>query len=69
VSGKDLRADYARLAQQTAEVLSGQGPITDERLRPLLEQFRILTEEYDQKLREAQAEIAELKRELCGFKR
>lgn len=67
MSGKDLRADYARLAQQTAEVLSGQ-PVTDERLRPLLEQFRILTEEYDQKLREAQAEIAELKRELFGPK-
>jgi transposase len=68
MSGKDLRADYQHLAEQAAEVLSGQEPITDERLRPLLERFRILTQEYDQRLREAQAEIAELKRELFGPK-
>ncbi len=75
MSGKDLRADYQRLAEQAAEVLSGQEPIPGDRLRPLLDRFRILTQEYDQKLREAeaqiaaaQAQIAELKRELFGPK-
>lgn len=68
MSDKDLRADYQRLVEQAAEVLSGQEPIPEDRLRPLLERFRILTQEYDQKLREAQAEIAALQRELFGPK-
>ena len=68
MSGKDLRADYQRLVEHAAEVLSGQEPIPEYRLRPLLERFRILTEAYDQKLREAQAEIAALQRELFGPK-
>ena len=68
MSDKDLRADYQRLAEHAAEVLSGQEPIPEDRLRPLLERFRILTEAYDQKLLEAQAEIAALKRELFGPK-
>ena len=68
MSGKDLRADYERLAQQAAEALSGKESVTDSQLRPLLERFQALTQEYDQKLREAQAEIAELKRELFGPK-
>ena len=45
--------------------LACEGPA---RLRPLLERFRILTEAYDQKLREAQAEIAALQSELFGPK-
>ena len=68
MSEKDLRADYQRLVEHAAEVLSGQEPIPEARLRPLLERFRILTEAYDQKLREAQAEIAALQRELFGPK-
>jgi len=68
VSGEDLRADYDRLVRQTAEALSGKEPIPEDRLRPLLERFRILTGEYDQKLREAQVQIAELTRELFGPK-
>jgi hypothetical protein len=68
VSDKDLRADYQRLVEHAAEVLSGQEPIPEDRVRPLLERFRILTEAYDQKLREAQAEIAALQRELFGPK-
>jgi transposase len=68
MSDKDLRDDYQRLVEHAAEVLSGQEPIPEDRLRPLLERFRILTEAYDQKLREAQAEIAALQRELFGPK-
>ena len=68
MSGEDLRADYERLVRQTAEALSGKEPVPEDRLRPLLERFRILTGEYDQKLREAQAQIAELTRELFGPK-
>jgi len=65
VSGKQLRAEYQRLARQIADALANkQADGLDS--WELLEQLRSLTEQCVEKLTEVEAQIAELKRKLFG---
>jgi transposase len=67
VTGKQLRTEYERLARQMADALANpqaDGP----EYRKLLERLRALTQQCVEKLAEAEAQIAELKRELFGPK-
>jgi transposase len=65
VSGKQLRAEYQRLARQIADALAN--PQADGRDSwELLEQLRSLTEQCVEKLAEVESQIAELKRKLFG---
>ena len=70
MSHDELRAEYERLKAQVAELLQGN-PLRETEnpdLRQLLEKLQALTEEYEHKARRAEAQIAELKRELFGPK-
>jgi len=66
----ELRAAHERLKARIADL--PKAPVPQETggpdLRQLLEQSQALTQEYDEKLTEAEAQIAELKRELFGPK-
>ncbi len=70
MSGKDLRTEYDRLARRIAEAMADKPVVeaTPSQSWELLERLRALTQEYAQKLTEAEAQIAELKRELFGPK-
>jgi transposase len=70
MSHKELHAEYKRLKDQVAQLLQGkaQSEAENGEARQLLEKLQALTQEYDEKLSEAEAQIAELKRELFGPK-
>lgn len=70
MSHDELRAAHERLKAQVAELVETH-PIQETEnpdLRLLLTKLQALTEEYDHKLTELEAELAELKRELFGPK-
>jgi transposase len=70
MSHDELRAAHERLKAQVAELLKAHPPQETENpdLRLLLEKMQALTDEYDHKVTELEAELAELKRELFGPK-
>ena len=70
MSHEELRAAHQRLKTQVDELLKTDvyKEAENPALRQLLEQLQTLTQEYDEKLTEAEAQIAELKRELFGPK-
>jgi transposase len=70
MSHDELRAAHERLKAQVAELLKAHPPEQTENpdLRRLLEKMQALTEEYDHKVTELEAELTELKRELFGPK-
>ena len=70
MSYDELRAEYEKLKAQVAQLREPPSPWEAENsaLRELLERLQMLTQAYDQKLAEAQAQIAELQRELFGPK-
>ncbi len=70
MSHDELRAEYERLKAQVGKLLEHQASTQTDNpeLRQLLEQSQALTEEYDRKVGELEARIAELKRELFGPK-
>jgi transposase len=70
MSRDELRAEYKRLKVQVQQLLAGKPPegVKDSDLRQLVEKLQTLTGEYDRKVDELQAQIAELKRELFGPK-
>jgi len=70
MSYDELRAEYEKLKAQVAQLREPPSPWEAENsaLRELLERLQTLTQAYDQKLAEAQAQIAELQRELFGPK-
>ena len=70
MSHDDLRAEYERLKEQVAQLLQQKPPLESEstEARELLQRLQAVTQEYDQKLSDAEAQIAELKRELFGPK-
>jgi transposase len=67
---EELRAEYDRLKEQIARLVSGKSELApgNDAVRQLLERMQALTEKYDEKLTEVEAQIAELKRELFGPK-
>jgi transposase len=69
MSGGELRSEYERLKQRI-DALADQPPsvIEHSEWRELVERLKALTEEYNSKLAEAEAQIAELTRELFGPK-
>ena len=67
MSGKDLRVEYERLARQIADALGNPQAVTPE-TRPLLERLGAFTQQCVDRIAEAEAQIAELKRELFGPK-
>ena len=70
MSHDELRATHERLKAQVAELLATHSIQETENpeFRLLLAKLQALTEEYDHKLTELEAELAELKRELFGPK-
>ena len=70
MSHDELRAAHERLKAQVAELLEAHPTQETENpdLKLLLAKLQALTEEYDHKLTELEAELAELKRELFGPK-
>ena len=70
MSHEELRAEYERLKAQVAQLLQQKSQLEAENAEApqLLERLQALTQEYDQKLSEAEAQIAELKRQLFGSK-
>ena len=70
MSHEELRATQQRLKAQLAELLNAQASKETESsaIRQLLQELQALTQEYDEKLTDAEAQIAELKRELFGPK-
>lgn len=70
MSHEELRATHERLKAQLAELINAKElkETKTSALRQLLEELQSLTQEYDEKLTEAEAQIAELKRELFGPK-
>jgi len=70
MSHEELRAVHQRLKAQLAEILNADASkeAGNPALRQLMEQLQTLTQEYDEKLTEAEDQIAELKRELFGPK-
>src|SRR2546425_1084702 len=70
MSGTDLRTEYERLARRIADAMADKPEVETAQSESweLLERLRTLTQEYAQKLIEAEAQIAELKRELFGPK-
>jgi transposase len=66
----DLRAERERLKQQVAKLLGQKSTAESDNaeLHELLEKLQALTQVYDEKLTEAEAQIADLKRELFGPK-
>jgi len=70
MSHEELRAEYERLKAQVGQLLQ-QKPLLEAGMteaRQLLEKLQALAQEYDQKLSEAEVQIAALKRELFGPK-
>ena len=67
MNGRELRAEYERLTRRIADLLADPQAAGAE-WRQLLEQLRSLTAQYADKLAAAEAQIAELKRELFGPK-
>lgn len=70
MSGGELRSEYERLKRRAAEALADKPPAEMDHAewRELVERLGALTEEDDQRLAEAEAQIADLKRELLGPK-
>ena len=68
MSHHDLRAQYQRLKAQIAELQKGQPTQDNPQVPELLQKMQTLTDQYDQKLFEVEAQMAELKRELFGPK-
>jgi len=70
MSHDELRVAHERLKAQVAELLAAHPAqeTGNPDLRLLLAKLQALTEEYDHKLTELEAELAELKRELFGPK-
>jgi predicted nuclease with TOPRIM domain len=70
MSYDELRAEYEKLETQVAQLQERlpSGEAENSELRELLERLQTLTQAYDQKLAEAQAQIAELERKLFGPK-
>ncbi|MBM3458434.1 MAG: transposase, partial [Armatimonadetes bacterium] len=70
MSHDQLRAARQRLKAQVAKLLKGNPPQEGDnlQLRSVIEQMQALTDEYDHKVTELEAELAELKRELFGPK-
>ena len=70
MSHDELRAEYERLRAQIVQLFQNQPRSETESSEAwqLLAKLQALTKEYDQKLSEAEAQIAELKRELFGPK-
>ena len=70
MSHDELRAAHERLKAQVAELLAAHPTQETENpdLRLLLVKLQALTEEYDHKVTELEAQLAELKRELFGPK-
>jgi transposase len=70
MSHDELRAAHEQLKAQVAELLEAHPTQETENpdLKLLLAKLQALTEEYDHKLTELEAELAELKRELFGPK-
>ncbi len=70
MSHDELRTEYERLRAQIVPLLQNQPPseAASSEAWQLLEKLQVLTQEYDLKLSEAEAPIAELKRELFGPK-
>jgi transposase len=66
VSSRELRTEYERLMRRIADL--ADPPAAGAEWRQLLEQLRSLTAHYAEKLAAAEAQIAELKRELFGPK-
>ena len=68
MSHDELRAAHDRLKAQVAELLKAHPPqeTDNPQLRLLLERMQTLTDEYDHKVTELEAELTELKRELFG---
>lgn len=67
MSHDELRVEYRRVKRQLERLLE-ETPVDDSELRLAVEKLQALTQEYDAKLAEAQAQIEELKRELFGTK-
>jgi transposase len=70
VSHEELQAEYERLKAQADRLLqehSSEGTESED-LRQLVMKLQALTNEYDRKVAELEAQIAELKRELFGPK-
>ncbi len=67
MSGKHLHAEYERLVRRIADALANKQEASSEAW-DLLQGLRSLTEQYAEKLADAKAQIAELKRELFGPK-
>ena len=70
MSREELHAQHERLTAQVARVLEQMAPLEAQNpeLRELVDKLQALTQQYDQKLVEAEAQIAQLKRELFGPK-
>ena len=70
MSREELHAQHERLTAQVARALEQMAPLQAQNpeLRELLQGLQALAQEYDHKLAEAEAQIAELKRELFGPK-
>ena len=67
MSSRDLRREYERLTRQIADLLA-EPHAAGSQWQQLLEQIRSLTAQYAEKLAAAEAQIADLKRELFGPK-
>jgi len=70
MSHDELRTEYNRLKLQVRQLRAGQPPpgAEDSDMHRLMEKLQTLTEEYDRKVDELEAQIADLKRELFGPK-
>jgi len=70
MSHEELRAEQKRLKQQVDQLLRDHPSAEAENLalRELLQGLQALTDEYDRKIAELEAQIAELRRELFGPK-
>ena len=70
MSHNELRAEYEKLKMQVAQWQDrlASGEAENAALRQLLERLQKLTHAYDQKLAEAQAQVAEPQCELFGPK-
>jgi transposase len=66
MSGKQLRTQYERLARRIADAMADKSAAAD--AWELLEQLGSLTQQCVERIAEAEAQIAELKRELFGPK-
>ena len=68
MSGRELRSEFQRLSAQIAEVLADKGKVHSPESLELLERLGAVAKQLAEKLAEAEAQIAELKRELFGPK-